>query len=124
MSSDDTKREYSKLDPVAGEAECTLTVEQAEQRSEWVQSEFLPHLEGVDEREDGYAFAFAGTEEALEAVMTAVLLESRCCSHADFRIEVPAEYEEIRLTVTGPEGSKELAERGFFERFDDAPAPP
>lgn len=123
MSEKPTEREYQEMASVAGEVACTLDEAEAAERAEWVQAEFLPHLEAVEEIDDGFVQVFPKTDEALEAVVTAVLLESRCCSDESFALEVPADEDEIRLTVTGPEGTKELARRGFFELFEDAPEP-
>lgn len=116
-------REYLDTDAAVGEVECTLNEVEAEQRAEWVEGEFLPHLEEVEELEDGFVQVFPNTDEALEAVVTAVLLESRCCSDESFTLEVPADEAEIRLTITGPEGTKELARQGFFGMFEQAPEP-
>lgn len=123
MSEEPTERTYQGMASVAGEVACTLDEADATERAEWVQAEFLPHLEAVEEVDDGFVQMFPKTDEALEAVVTAVLLESRCCSDASYALEVPADGDEIRLTVTGPDGTKELARRGFFEMFEAAPDP-
>lgn len=123
MFEDPTDRAYQNVPSAIGEVACTLDEAEAEERAEWVESEFVPHLEAVEELDDGYVQVFPDTDEALAAVLTAVRLESRCCSDESFALEVPADEDEIRLTITGPEGTKELARRGFFERFEDAPEP-
>lgn len=120
MSDDDAIREDHDTDAVIEAVECTLTEAEAAPRRDWVEAEFLPHLSAVEERDDGYVFTFPRTDEALEAAATAVLLESRCCAEQDYTLDVPADGD-VRLTITGPSGTKRLAEEGFFEPFEDAP---
>lgn len=119
----DDVRDYHDTDAVVGEVSCTLTETEADARGDWVEDEFLPVLEGVEERDDGFTFSFPDTDDALETVVTAVLLESRCCSDQGYTLDVPADGDEIRLTVTGPAGTKGLAREGFFDMFEDAPDP-
>lgn len=116
-------REYHDTDSVIGDVACTLNKTEATERAEWVEEEFLPHLADVNEIADGFVFVFPNTDETLEVVVTAVLLESRCCSDESYTLDVPADRDEITLTVTGPEGTKELARQGLFEMFEDAPDP-
>lgn len=97
---------------------CELSPEEAAHREEWVRSELLPHLEGVAEREAGYAFTFDGSSTAYEAVATFVQLESRCCPFATFEIELPPGAEEIEVRVTGPDGTRELLHEGFVSRLE------
>lgn len=123
MPDEHTERTYHDTDAVVADVECSLDEAEAAGRAEWVEAEFLPHLERIEERPDGFVQVFPDTDEALEAVVTAVVLESRCCSEESFALEVPADDDEIRLTVTGPEGTKELARQGFLDRFEEAPEP-
>jgi hypothetical protein len=117
MSDNGSVRDYHDTEAVINEVQCTLTEREAAERADWVEEEFLPHLEGIKELDDGYVFVFPDTDDALQAV----LLESRCCSDQGYTLEVPADGTDIRLTVTGPAGTKELAQGGFFEMFEDAP---
>lgn len=121
MSDDGSVRDYHDTEAVIAEVQCTLTEREAVERADWVEEEFLPHLEGVEELDDGYVFVFPDTDDALQTVLSAVLLESRCCSDQGYTLEVPADGTNIRLTVTGPPGTKELAQEGFFEMFEAAP---
>ena len=121
MSDDGSVRDYHDTDAVIDEVQCTLTEREAAERADWVEEEFLPHLDGVEELDDGYVFVFPDTDAALQTVLSAVLLESRCCSDQGYTLEVPADGNNIRLTVTGPAGTKELAREGFFDMFEDAP---
>jgi hypothetical protein len=122
MSNDQAVRDYHDTRAVVEDVACTLNEAEAAQRGDWVEAEFLPHLDRVEERDDGFVLLFPHTEEALEAALTAIALESRCCSEQSFTLEVPA-GDELRLAITGPDGTKELAREGFFEMFEDAPEP-
>lgn len=124
MAEDDPIRDYHDTPSVVGEVSCALNESEAEERADWVETELLPHLTTAEAIEDGYVLVFPKTDAALEAVVTAVVLESRCCSDNSFTLEVPADGDEIRLALTGPPGTKELARQGFFEMFEAAPEPP
>jgi hypothetical protein len=96
--------------------ECRLTEPEARERLDWVEAELVDDLSSVAELEDGFRFEFAGTDDTLRTVGTFVALESTCCSFARFEIEVPPESKSTFLTVTGPEGTKELGlEGGLFD---------
>jgi hypothetical protein len=68
---------------------CTLTTDRAERRTEWVEENLLPHLRSVEEREDGFTFAFERSEDAYAAVSEVAWKESQCCSWATFEVELP-----------------------------------
>lgn len=119
----DSIRDYHDTESVVEDVACRLNESEAAERAEWVEAEFVPHLDEVDELDDGFALRFPNTDEALEAVVTTVVLESRCCADETFTLEVPADGEQLTLTITGPDGTKELARQGFFDRFEDAPEP-
>lgn len=119
----DDIRDYHDTDAVVGEVACILAETEAEARGDWVEDEFLPVLDGVEELEEGFTFSFPDTDDALETVVTAVLLESRCCSDESYTLDVPADDDQIYLTVTGPEGTKGLVQEGFFDMFEDVPEP-
>lgn len=87
---------------------CTLTDEQEAKRSEAVRQTLISHYAGAEERDDRYIFHFNGTDDALMAVARFVKSELLCCSFADYHIDVSTPYEETRLTISGPEGTKEM----------------
>lgn len=108
MSQNDSTR------PVA----CTLTEEQAEERSEEVQSLLISQYTGYAEPEDGLEIRFEGTEESPQAVAQFVSDELQCCSFAEYRIAVSPPYEETVLTVSGPDGTREMFREGLVERLE------
>lgn len=99
--------------------DCSLTDDGAAGRADWVRSEVLPHYKRYEEHEAGVRLYFDGSDEALTAVAELVRRESSCCSFAEFLIGVEPPYDEVRLTVTGPDGTLELFREGFVERFDE-----
>jgi hypothetical protein len=96
---------------------CTLSEKQERKRSGQVLSVLVSTYDGTKEREDGYTLLFNGTDEALSAVAAFVANELRCCSFAKYTIDVSPPYEETRLTVTGPDGTKEVF-GGLVEKLE------
>lgn len=123
MTGEPTARDYHDTPAVIEDVECTLNEIEAAGRARCVETAYLPRLERVEAIESGFVHVFPNTDAALETVVLAILLEARCRSDQDYRLDVPAEGEELRLRVTGPTGTKALARAGLFERFDDAPEP-
>lgn len=97
---------------------CTLTEEQDEDRPEQVRSALLAAYERAEERSDGYTLFFEGTDEALMAVAEFISNELVCCSFAEYSIAVSPPYDETRLTITGPDGTKELFGEGLIDRLE------
>ena len=92
---------------------CTLTPEQTAVRAERIEGELTDRYERTEERVDGYTLTFDGAHEALPAVTAFVADELACCSFAEYEITVSPPYEETHLTITGPEGTKELFREGL-----------
>lgn len=103
---------------------CTITDERAEERAEWMTADLVPAYEGAEALEDGVTVRFAGTDETLGAVARFVAEEKRCCAFADYRIDVSPPYDETRLTITGPEGTKAMFADGFVGRLEEASIEP
>lgn len=111
---DDTT-EYDDV-PVA----CTLDETETERRRDWVEETLVASIRDVEERADGYEFVFDGDEDVLEAASTFVRREANCCAFAQFRIDVPQGFDEVRLLFAGPDGTKDLLETGLLKEFDVA----
>lgn len=106
--------ENESTPPVA----CTLTNEARDERPEHVRATLVEHYEDAEERSDGYTLVFAGTDDSLSAVATFVADELQCCSFADYEISVSTPYDETRLTITGPEGTKAMFRDGLIELLE------
>ena len=100
------------------EVACTLTEEEETERSEEVQSLLISHYAGYDRTENGLDIRFEGTDESLQAVARFTSNELQCCSFAEYAISVSPPYEETVLTVTGPEGTRQMFLEGLAERLE------
>jgi len=110
MSQDDSTRDVK----------CTLDREdELPERSERIRSKLLPRYEGYEESEDGLSVRFAGTDETLTAVAQFVAAELLCCSFAEYELSVSPPYEETVLTMSGPEGTRDLFREGFIGRLEE-----
>lgn len=88
---------------------CTITPEPKDERSENIQT-LLTNYVGTTEREDGYTFVFDGVDETYPAIAEFVTNERVCCAFAEYVIGISPPYEETRLTITGPDGTKAVFE--------------
>jgi hypothetical protein len=89
-------------DPTEGdlqEVTCTLTTEQTDQRRKWVEENLLPHLETIEEHEDGFSFVFDRNPEAYTAVAEVAWKETQCCSWATFKIELPPGDDPLKWNI-------------------------
>lgn len=98
--------------------ECTLAEQEEASRAAAAETSLIPHYEGADERENGVTVRFDGSEEALLGLAAFVADERECCSFADYRIEHSPPYDEVRLTVTGPDGTRALFGEGLIGRLE------
>ncbi len=69
----------------------------------------------VDELDRGFALRFAMESAVLSAVAEWVVLERRCCPFLDFVLEIRAEHGFAQLTITGPEGTKDVLREGMAQ---------
>ena len=97
---------------------CTLTPEQLENRPKEIRETLAARYTGVHEVDDGVAIRFEGTDDALVAASQFAANELQCCSFAEYRIETSPPYEETRLTITGPDGTKTMMQEGLVERLE------
>ncbi|QIB76042.1 Zn-dependent oxidoreductase [Halogeometricum borinquense] len=100
------------------EVACELTEEQETERSEEVRSRLITNYVGVEESEDGLKIRFEGTEESLLAAARFISSELKCCAFAEYEITVSPPYEETALTITGPDGTREMFRNGLVARLE------
>jgi len=101
---------------------CTLTEEQEADRSEEVQKLLISHYLGYEDSEDGLDIRFEGTDESPQAVAQFISDELQCCSFAEYTITVSPPYEETVLTVTGPEGTRQMFREELVEKLEEESA--
>ena len=109
-----TPTEDDSRPPVA----CTISEERAGERADWMEDDLLPAYAGYDELDDGVTVRFDGADATLRHVARFVAEEKDCCAFADYRVEVSPPFEETRLTITGPEGTKEMFAEEFVGRLE------
>jgi hypothetical protein len=81
---------------------CTLTEAELRERRQAILDFFRKAEFQTTELENGYAFTFAPTSEALIQVAQLVDLERQCCPFLNFDIVVEAGNAPMRLVITGP----------------------
>lgn len=106
--------ENQRSPPVA----CTLTDEQNEQRITQVRSALISHYVRAEKLDGGYTLRFDGTDAALLAVASFTVNELQCCSFAKYTIDVSPPYNETRLTITGPPGTKAMVGEGLVDELE------
>lgn len=102
----------------ARDVACTLTEEQEAERSEEARSLLISRYIGYKDHEDGLEIRFEGADESLQAVAHFISNELQCCSFAEYQIIVAPPYEETLLTVTGPEGTRQMFREGLVEQLE------
>lgn len=112
MSQNDSTREVA----------CTLTEDEDAERSEKVQSLLINHFAGYEKRENGVDIRFDGADESLRAVAQFTSNELQCCSFAEYNINVSPPFEETVLTITGPDGTRQMFVEGLAERLEEEAA--
>lgn len=101
------------------EVACTLTEEETPERFEEARSLLVSHYCGFEDGNDGLDIRFEGTDESPQAVAQFIADELQCCSFAEYEITVAPPYEETILTVTGPEGTRQMFREGLVDRLEE-----
>ncbi|MDY7082315.1 MAG: Zn-dependent oxidoreductase [Halobacteria archaeon] len=81
--------------------------------------ELVPNYVGAEETKRGYVVRFNGADETLRSLAGFVAEELKCCSFADYTIDVEPPYDETRLRIEGPDGTSEVFEE-FVERMENS----
>lgn len=97
---------------------CTLTEGQDEERYDEIRPTLVSRYRDAAELTDGYRLRFAGVAGTAVALARFVSLERECCAFADYEIAVSPPYEETRLRITGPEGTKALFGEGLVDLLE------
>lgn len=89
---------------------CRLTTAEMRDRLDAIRAEFLVHVKGVDELENGYRYWFEKTPERIQLVTDFIDFESRCCAFFQFDLSVAPGAERVSLSLTGRTGTKDFVE--------------
>lgn len=97
---------------------CTLTDEEEAERPDEVLSVLTSRYMSYEERENSVDVRFDGTDESLRAIARFTANELQCCSFAEYDITVSPPYEETVLTVTGPNGTRQMFREGLVKQLE------
>lgn len=94
--------------------DCSLSSEQEVERAEQLSRTLGTVYLRSEDQDQGLTLVFEGTDDTLTAVATFVADELKCCSFADFSIEVTPPFEKTRLRITGPKGTTTMFREGLL----------
>ncbi len=89
---------------------CRLGSAEMQERLGEIRGNFLVHVRGVEELENGYLYRFEKTTDRIRMLTEFIDFESRCCAFMGFDLSVEPRAQEVSLSLTGPAGTKELLE--------------
>lgn len=91
-----------------GNISCKLTTPELQKRKETVLASLKSKIIEKKEVPNGYSFKFAGTDAVIDELTEFVKSERACCSFFIFTLSFSGDGSEAWLTLTGPEGAKEM----------------
>ena len=89
---------------------CRLTNAEMRARLDVIRAEFLVHVKGIEELENGYRYWFEKSPERIKLVTDFIDFESRCCTFFQFDFSVAPGAERVSLSLTGCTGTKDFVE--------------
>ena len=89
---------------------CRLSSAEMQERIGELRSDFLAHVRGVSELENGYRYSFEKTTQRMKLLADFIDFESQCCTFMRFDLSVEPGTESISLSLTGADGTKQLLE--------------
>lgn len=87
---------------------CKHTTAELNHRKETVLASLKAKVLERKELEDGFAFRFEGSDAVLDELNTFIQSERQCCPFFTFGLSVSGEPSEAWLSLTGPDGVKEV----------------
>ena len=87
---------------------CKLTTPELQKRKETVLASLKAQILEKKEVPNGYSFKFKGTDAIVDELAEFVKSERSCCSFFVFTLSFSGDNSEAWLTLTGPEGAKEM----------------
>ena len=89
---------------------CQLSSAEMAERLGEIRADFLVAVRNVNELENGYRYSFEKSADRMKRLAEFIDFESRCCAFMRFDLSVTPGAQEISLSLTGAEGTKELLE--------------
>jgi hypothetical protein len=90
------------------EISCKLTTAELQKRKETVLENLKKKILEKKELKDGYAFKFEGSDSTVDELTDFVKSERSCCNFFVFTLSFSGDGKETWLSLTGPEGAKEM----------------
>ncbi len=87
---------------------CKLTSEELQKRKETVLELLKKKTTEKKELSNGYAFKFDGSDSTIDQLTDFVKTERTCCNFFVFTLSFSGDGKETWLSLTGPEGTKEM----------------
>ena len=102
----------------SSEVACTLAEDQIDEREAEIRTELHSNYVEANELEGGFTLVFSCSKQTIESAARFIASELECCSFAEYQLEVVPPYEQTRLTITGPDGTKELFREGLIDQLE------
>lgn len=104
---------HKEIGPKRGELPiaCNLSGQEEVRRRKEVAESVFVGVQQVEELADGYSFAFPGSAEWTDKLVSFVNSERACCPFFAFEILFEPNLGPVWLKVRGPEGAKEFVEK-------------
>lgn len=87
---------------------CKLTTEELQKRKQTVLESLKKQILEKKEVRNGFAFKFSGNDATADELIEFVKSERSCCNFFVFTLSFSGDGKETWLTLTGPEGAKEM----------------
>ena len=78
---------------------CRLGSTEMQERLGEIRGNFLVHVRGVEELENGYLYRFEKTTNRMQTLMEFIDFESRCCAFMGFDLSVEPGAQEVSLSL-------------------------
>jgi hypothetical protein len=95
---------------------CALTTSELRAREQQLQREVFGGLRAIGELADGYVLDFPGDGAWLATLAEFIRFERECCPFFTFALHCAPEHGPLRLTISGPDGAKEVVAALLGER--------
>jgi hypothetical protein len=85
---------------------CGLNDAEFRERREKVVRNLEKSVIEIEELDEGYTFSFPSTDETLTELIDFIRVEKICCPFLNFKMTLKAGEANVRLELTGTEGTK------------------
>lgn len=89
---------------------CKLTSSALRERKATVISSLRKKLAIKKDIPGGFEYIFPGSDEIIDELVDFIKSERQCCNFFQFNLNISGDTNEVRLSITGPEGSRRFLE--------------